>query len=385
VKPSILHIISSLNTGGAEIFLLRLISTLSDFDHHVVSLTASSDKPLLKKFKARTRSLHFLDMKKTDVFNIKKIFGLRSIIRSVSPDILQTWMYHANLLGSLAAWGLKTPLIWNIRNGALNDQHPQKLPLTTLTGVIVKAGALCSHYFPHNIIFNSFESADLHKKWGYYANKTLVIPNGFDTKTFKPNKNKRGALRKQWRMSDKDLVIGFVGRDHPQKDVSTFLTAAQFFLKNEPQARFVMCGKGFDKHNQKLVLLLKDLGISDRFLLLGRLDNIHEIYNGFDIFCSSSSYGEAFPNVLAEAMACGVPCVATEVGDARHILGSLGVLCSVKNPEKLAQALKEILRRKIDAPSLRRRIIDHYSLEKIAELYSTFYKTLLANGGNHTV
>jgi glycosyltransferase involved in cell wall biosynthesis len=380
-RPIITHIITGLAPGGAENFLLKLISSLKDFRHHVISLAPLENKNFARLFHEAAESVTTLNLSKKDIFQVYKVYSLIKLLKQQAPDLVQTWMYHANLFGGIAAKVNKIPIIWNIRNSHLDKESPEALRLNSLTNYVVKAGALLSKYVPNSIISCSHYAAKLHQTWGYEANKFVVVPNGVDTERFYPQRKLRTILRKKLGLENAKVVIGFIGRFHPHKDIPNLIKAAGLFLNKEPDARFVLCGRGLVKENKPLYEWLKEAGISNRFHLLGEVKNTHEIYNAFDLFCLPS-YTEAFPNVIIEAMACGIPCVGTDVGDTKLIIGDQGITVPPISPDKLAQALHLLLSKKRPPNKIRQRVLDNFTLSYASKLYRNLYNDQLSKHYN---
>jgi glycosyltransferase involved in cell wall biosynthesis len=375
-RPIITHIITGLSPGGAENFLLKLISSLKDFRHHVISLAPQEDNNFARLFHNAAESVTSLNLSTRNIFQVYKVFSLIKLLKQQAPDLVQTWMYHANLLGGIAAKANKIPVIWNIRNSSLSKEVPEVLKLNTVTNYIVKAGALLSNYIPDSIICCSHDAATLHQSWGYEENKFMIIPNGIDTERFRLQPELKNIVRKQWNLVEAKVVIGFVGRFHPQKDLPNFIKAARLFLLREPGARFVLCGTGITDENPIVKKLIENEGLCDRCHLLGKIssDEVHRVYNALDLLCLPSSYGEAFPNVIAEAMACGVPCVGTDVGDTSLIIGDQGLIVPPKQPASLSEAWHKLLSASINPSAIRQRILDNFTLSASGNAYRGLYR-----------
>ncbi|EKE00946.1 MAG: hypothetical protein ACD_21C00250G0019 [uncultured bacterium] len=371
--PTITHIITDLAPGGAETFLLRLVSSLKDFQHHVVSLAPIEDTNFTQLFFEKAASVTSLDISSKNIHEIYKLFSLSSLLKQQAPHLVQTWMYHANVIGGIAAKINKLPVIWNIRNSSLSKETPESLKLNTFTNYVVKTGAVLSKYIPETIVSCSHYAALLHQKWGYRKDNFIVIPNGIDIELFSPKPQIKTQLRKELGIGDLEIVIGFVGRLHPQKDIPNFLKAARLFLEHEPNAQFLLCGDGLTKENPLVNKWIENENLNNHCHLLDKISDTHNIYNVLDIYCSPSAYGEAFPNVIAEAMSCGIPCVGTDVGDTRLILGDQGITVPPKDPQALAQAWKHLLSQQIQPSLVRQRIIDNFSLPASSNLYRQLY------------
>jgi glycosyltransferase involved in cell wall biosynthesis len=287
-------------------------------------------------------------------------------------------MYHANVAATLAMLGLEFPLVWAIRQ-SLYDLAGEK----RMTRLVIKVGALLSCR-PRNILYNSLLSSRQHATFGYDETKTLLIPNGFDTSVFKPDEVARARIRADLAFPVDAFLIGLVARVHPVKDHTNFLLAARLFANTCPKAAFVLVGDGADSDNQTLLTLVCDLGLQDRVRLCGSRSDIAAIDAALDI-ASSSSWGEAFPNAIAEAMACGVPCVATDVGDVSQIIGDTGVVVPARDAPALAAGWAQLAA--LDASArhalgkrARQRIIERYSLQTMSNQYADLYQSLIKQG-----
>jgi len=357
-QKKIAHIITGLKQGGAETVLLRLVTHLPGFEHHVISLTDTGDLgSAFTKAGISITSLRFSLYR-------PNIYQLLQHLHRLKPDIIQTWMYHGDLLGGLAArlLGHKN-VIWNIRNSTLNPQTKWT------TRAVVKLCAHLSNKIPHTIVTCSQYARNIHEALGYAPEKFHVIPNGIDCQVFRPHTPWRHKVRAKLNLAEDTPVIGMVARFDPQKDFPTFIKAAQQITSYLPEARFLLIGPGCQEDNPTLRPLLQQATLP--LLLLGSRADIPELLNALDLFVLSSAYGEGFPNVIAEAMACDVPCVATAVGDTAEIIGDTGLVVPPKDPTTLAAACLQIL---ADPPSgQRQRIIDLFSLTRMIEQYSQLY------------
>jgi glycosyltransferase involved in cell wall biosynthesis len=287
-------------------------------------------------------------------------------------------MYHGNLAAVLARWaggGRRPPLLWNIRQSLQAIQHEKPM-----TRGVIRAGARLSS-LPRQIVYNAQSSADRHVQIGYRADRTLVIPNGFDTETFRPDPACRAELRQHLGLPPDALIIGLVARWHPVKDHPTFLRAARRISDQMPAAHFVLAGRAVDRENPVLNGLIHELGLESRVHLLGNVADPSGLTAGLDI-ASCSSLSEAFPNVLGEALACGVPCVSTDVGDAAWIVGDAGVIVPPHDPVRFADACLELLSldrgaREAMGQRGRDRVRAQFGIDRIATRYAELYTTLV--------
>lgn len=321
-----------------------------------------------QKLEKTSTPIFSLNMKK-GVPDIRAILRLRFLARLMRPDIIQCWMYHANLLG-LSLLQPKSTL-WSIRCSDLD---------LSLYGHIyrfaVMAGARLSS-LPYAVAVNSIAGRDVHKKLGYNPKKWVIIPNGFDTEIFKPDLEARSQIRAGLNIPHDALVIGLIGRFDPMKDHATFFSAASLFLRSHPDALFILAGRGVTDQNPSMRDYTEAITGQRKFRLLGERDDIPRIISAIDI-ATSSSMSEGFPNVIGEAMACGVPCVATDAGDSGLLMGDTGLVVNKKSPQELCKAWDMIARitpeARLEMGSRGRdRIQKHYSQGKTTRSYEDLY------------
>jgi glycosyltransferase involved in cell wall biosynthesis len=376
-KIKILFIITGLNSGGAEVMLLSLLSSINRdrFEPSVISLM---DKGIygeqIEQLNIPVYCVKMLAGKPT--INSAKLIA--KLIKQIEPDLIQGWMYHANLAAQVFNFLVKreTPVLWSIHH-SLHAISSEKL----LTQGIIRFGAWSSKY-ADKVAFVSEKSQAQHQQIGYFKGNSCVIPNGFDTSKFKPSAEIRQKFRQELNIADHVFLIGSVARYHAMKDHANFLQAAHLLLVEHPETKFVMVGTNVDYENQTLTTLIDTLGIGDNVYLLGQRSDIPQITPALDILTSSSAYGEAFPLVLGEAMSCEVPCVVTDIGDSAWIVGDTGKVVPPKNPTALAQAWQEVMTMDISVKAnlgklARKRIINKFSLISIVDRYENLYQSLV--------
>jgi len=377
----ILFIITGVGTGGAEMMLYKLLSGIdrTKFEPVVLSLLRKDcfGDQVVNKITALDIPIHSLGMEVGE-FDIKKLPKLLDLVRQEQPDILQGWMYHANVAAQLASFlTFKfTPTIWNIRH-SLHSLDYEKKGTAMLIRLLSKLSS-----FPVKIIYNSQVGATQHQKVGYKSPKTIVIPNGFDINIFQPSSANRDHLRQELGLAQDAFLIGRICRYHLMKDHETFLRAAALLLQDAPDLHFVLAGINVDHNNSHLREVLNELNIGDRIHLLGERKDVPYLTSALDIAVSSSYFGEAFPNVIGEAMACEVPCVVTGVGDSALIVGDTGKIVPPKNSRVLANACQELIAlgtagREALGKKARQKIIELYSLESIITQYEKLYQSIL--------
>lgn len=370
-------VIPTLAYGGAQMMLVKLLSRLdrTAFVPEVISLT--NEIPLADHLMHQGIPVRVLGMRQ-GLPDPRKLLALSFWLRKSRPDLVQTWMYHADLIGGFAAaLAGRPPVIWNIRHSDLNPAADKRM-----TMLIAKVCARLSRWLPRRIICCAGTARDIHVAIGYAKEKFEVIPNGFDLAAFRPDPISRARVREELGFSSKALAIGLAARFHPQKDHRGFVHAAGLFARQCPQARFVLCGEDVNEGNQELAGWARETGVPERFVFLGRRSDMPAVTTAFDIACSSSASGEAFSNTLGEAMACGVPCVATDVGDAAQILGDTGFIVRPQNPAAMAAAWQEMASlgeggRLALGARARQRVLENFSLDRVTDRYESLYRDIL--------
>ncbi|HMN13113.1 MAG TPA: glycosyltransferase [Bellilinea sp.] len=368
-RPCITHIITGLEVGGAERALHVLLTggLQRTFDNRVISLAGPGHYgPILA---AEGIPVGCLGMQPGRP-GPRQIWELRRMIHQNPPDLIQGWMYHGNLAATAAGRLVSVPtkVAWNIRRSreAAEDMRVS-------TNAIVRIGSWLSSW-PDAILYNSVRSRNQHESDGYAANCAHVIPNGFDTVRWRPEPLAATRLRQELALAEDVRIIGFVARSHPDKDPGNLFHAYARIAEKFPSWHLVCVGKGLaDVASGKLD--------PSRVSFLGERWDMPQVMPGFDLLCLSSQV-EGFPNVLGEAMACGVPCVSTDVGDAIPILGKTGWAVPPRNSAALADALSQAMMQpmedlRIRGQTARQRIIDYYSLHSVIEHYRILYTTLL--------
>lgn len=373
----IAHVITGLETGGAETMLYRLIaaSDRQHYDHHVLSLTNSAGN-LKSKIMALGVPVVELGMAPGRPTPLG-LWRLMRHLRRIRPNLVHNWMYHANLAGGLAAklTGIG-PIIWGIHASSLEKETTK-----TSTRLVVWLSSLLSGWMPEEIICCSQSSLQIHLSFGYQEEKLSVIPNGFDIDAFAPNPQVRREVRAELGIPDGVPVIGQVARFDPQKDFPNFIAAVQQLLQHRPDAHVILCGNGIDRDNHRLMTWIEDAGIGHAVHLLGERDDVPRICTAFDVATMSSAYGEAFPLAVGEAMASGVPAVVTNVGDSAYLVGDTGKVVAPRNPGALCRAWEELLsmppeQRKALGAAARDRIVTHFSIDTITRRFEDLYDAL---------
>lgn len=370
MSKKIVHIIIGLDVGGAELMLKRLVLNSQKkgiFQHEVISLTNLGTIGCFLK----ESGIPVYELNMNSIFSLFKVyFYLVKILKKIKPDVVQTWMYHSDLIGGLAAKSIGiNNIIWGIRNSALDSNSG------TLKKMIRKACALASVQVPKKIVCVAHKAKDLHVSIGYCKDKMIVIPNGFDIKRFNIDDKLRSEYRNELNIDENKLVIGNIGRFTPAKNQVNFIKACILLLDKGYDFDVIMAGRDISINNSEIKNLI---GSRKNFKLVEELNQPEKFYNAIDVFCLSS-ITEGFPNVLGEAMATERVCLTTDAGDAREILGNCGYHINDPSSDAIAEALETHILSK-DLSSLmgigkiaRMKIVDNYSLDKIVLDFEKLY------------
>jgi glycosyltransferase involved in cell wall biosynthesis len=363
------HLINDLEVAGTERALVNVVPNLdrSRFSNEVISLVEPG--VFGHDLRAAGIPLTSLGMRRGRA----SLSGLARVVRHLRrsrPTILQTWLYHADLLGTVAHYFVPSMrLLWNVRCTDIATSPGS----TRLLWIMRLLAGLSAR--PDAVIVNSKLGKLFHEEFGYRPRRWIELPNGVDTQQFRPRFDMRKKLRASLGIQGPGPVIGMVARYHPMKDHATFLQASAKFARDYPDARFVLCGIDCDSRNENLNRLILQAGPSGRVILLGIRNDMETIYPAFDLVTLCSAFGEGFPNVLTEAMACGVPCVATDIGACRDIIEDVGLIVAPRDPAALAQAWKAILAGPTEALAMkvRTRAVERYRIDRICRLYEAAY------------
>jgi glycosyltransferase involved in cell wall biosynthesis len=334
MKRHVLHVISGLAVGGAEMALYRLILEFrgSEYTHTVIALTPEGG--MYARFVEAGIRLIVLDVRRSPVSHFLRLYRL---VRTLRPDIVQTWLYHADFFGGLAArLAGNRNVIWGIRTTDVDGGCARA------TSFVRKLCASLSRWVPHTIVCVAEAARRSHSLVGYDVDRMVVVGNGFDLSTLTASQSQRSQLRGQCGFDTDDIVLGTLGRFNLDKDHANFVKAAGQLARRHDRLRFLMVGKDLDSDNKDLLRWIDDTGYPDRFVLLGERSDVSVCLAAMDIFCLSSKT-EAFPNVVGEAMAMGLPCVATDVGDVAVLMADTGVLVPTANPDALARGVAGLI------------------------------------------
>ncbi|WP_181390982.1 glycosyltransferase family 4 protein [Achromobacter pulmonis] len=376
-KLRVMHVITGLGQGGAESVLLRLATyPEAAVEHTVVSLT---DEGIYgERLRAAGVAVHALGMKRGRV-SLGGFLALRALIARTRPDAVQTWMYHADLIGGLAARlaGVRA-IAWGIRN---SGEHLERSSRSAR--LVLRACALLSGWVPRAIVCAAQKAAERHADKGYRRDRLVVVSNGYDLSRYTPDEAARARVRAQWGLADDAPVIGCVARWDPLKDHANLLRAIAALVRDgrDGGLRCVLIGRGMAADNPELGALIDRLGLRERLVLAGPSDDVPAAMNGLDLHVLSSC-AEGFPNVVAEAMACGVYCVVTDVGDAAYIVGDTGVVVPPEQPEALARGIETALRevaargRERAGQPARARVLERFDLARMVQSYIAVWRRI---------
>jgi glycosyltransferase involved in cell wall biosynthesis len=372
-KIKIVHIITALNVGGTEMMLYKLLPRMRKDRFENIVITLKEKGELSEDFESQNiRVYNVLGM--GGVLRVSALIKSLNIFRQINPDLIQGWLAHGNLIATLASAFLpyRLSILWNIRYIALPKGETKRSIL-----FIIKLLSILS-FLPQKIVFNSKAGADDHCRMGYRSDKSCIIPNGFDTKLFSPSEKNRSCVRSELNISEEAILIGLIGRFDPLKDHSCFLKAGAMLLSGKRGIFFLLAGREVDWQNQQLKQLIEKLGMSKKVFLLGERRDVHRITAALDI-AACSSVAEGFPNVIGEAMSCGIPCVVTDVGDSALLVGDTGTVVPPRNHEALCEAWLKLIEmgsaeRQILGEKARKRIEDHFSIQKVVKKYEQLYE-----------
>jgi glycosyltransferase involved in cell wall biosynthesis len=372
----ILHVITGLAVGGAEMALYRLILEFrgSEYSHTVIVLTPGGG--LYSRFVESGIKLIVLDVRRSPVSDMLRLYRL---MRTLQPDIVQTWLYHADFLGGLAARvaGIRN-VIWGVRTTDVDGGCARA------TAFVRQACASLSRWIPHTIVCVAEAARRSHSLVGYDPGRMVVVGNGFDLSVLTSDQSQRGQLRTQCGFDKDDVVVGTLGRFNLDKDHANFVQAAGQLARRHPRLRFLMVGENLDANNDDLMDWIDATGHADRFVLLGERSDVAVCLAAMDIFCLSSRT-EAFPNVVGEAMAMGLPCVSTDVGDVGVLMADTGVLVPKADPTALAQGVAGLMAlgpayREQMGQKAKERIRATFTMACVRKRFECIYENVITKG-----
>jgi len=369
----VFFLIRSLNIGGTERQLVELVKGLDKTRFKVTVGIFYYEGALIKEIEG-IPGIHVISLNKRGRWDIARfICHFIKILTTLKPHILYSYLPDANLVGLISGRIARVKqIVWGVRASNMDVSR-----YDWLVGISLRLSVFLSR-FPNAIISNSFAGKEFHEKIGYRNKHMAFIHNGINTEHFIPDRNAGASVRAEWGINKKTILIGLVARMDPMKDYLVFLKAAQIFVQRHKSVCFVCVGDGPMDYKEKLYSLSEESGLSDFIIWAGLRSDMPAVYSALDIVTSTSSYGEGFSNVIAEAMACGVPCVVTDVGDSALIVGDTGLVVPIKDPEALANGWMNMLKRLennacLSSKKTRERIVSNYSVELLIKKTSALF------------
>lgn len=306
-------------------------------------------------------------------------------LRTIKPSIVHTWLYHADLMGGVAALLARVKfIIWNI----CSSQLP-KAQTKLSTRIVLRVLALLSRLIPDKILTVSRAGIDAHVALGYVPDRFLFVPVGIELRDLLSHRDARHAIRIKLGIPYDATLIGLIARFDPLKNQEGFLSAAGILHKKRPEVHFVLAGPGVDRNNRLLMEWVNELGLTDVVHLLGFQEEIIELTSAIDIAVSSSR-SEGFSTTICEAMMCGVPCVVTDVGDSAYIVGNAGRVVPPNDAQAMSDAWEDLLRLSKDefrfmGKSAWQRASEHFGINLMVRSYEAVYDQLMRVGDNSPV
>lgn len=334
----ILFLIRSLGFGGAERQLVNVAKGLHKRGHDILVVTFYSGGQLEKELSKAHVLMHSLEKRgRWDL--IRPTIHLIRLVRKIKPTVIYGYLPSENILAvATKAFCPFLKAVWGLRTSDIDLSRYDWFTRFTYQAQKYLAP------FADLIVVNSHAGHDHYIAQGFPERKVKVIHNGIDTERFKPNEQAGRKVRSEWNVHPEEKLVGLVGRLDPVKDHQTFLKAAALLAQEQKDVRFVCIGDGPAEYRDELHMLSVELGVAARMIWAGAREEIESIYNAFDVLVSSSS-SEGFSNVLCEGIACGIPCVASDVGDSAHILGdSAGIVVPRSDARALADAILSVMR-----------------------------------------
>jgi glycosyltransferase involved in cell wall biosynthesis len=374
------HVITSLHADGAQQALLRILTALATRAARMNVVSLRDEGSLGDALISQGIPVQTLGMR-GGLRAARGAARLVRLLRKQRPDVVVTWLYHGDLAGGVAAkLAGRRPVVWNVRHSGLADSSTG--PSTRL------ASAACcrlARRVPDAIVFCSERSRDEHVARGYPASRSIVIPNGFEFATFCPRPGAVERVRAELELPTRATLVGHFGRYHAAKDHATLLSAAARVAVADEDVHFVLCGRDVDANNAVLVETLRKLALTNRCHLLGHRPDVAELMAAMDVVVSSSRT-EGFPNAIGEALACGVPCVGTDVGDTRRIIGPGGAIVPPREARTLAAAILRLLERPpVERQRIgelgRRHVEAYFEISRLAEEHLNVWTAAAAGAG----
>lgn len=365
---TIVHIINGLESGGAETTMFNLCTYDKNNKHIVISLV--DEGRYFKLLQEHQIEVYCLDLKGKG-WLIAKFYKLFKLLKTIKPDVVQTWMYHSDLIGGVVARlaGVKK-VFWGIRNSILTSKLSKRSTI-----VVSRICSVLSYVVPFKIICCADKALTVHAELGYCRSKLHVINNGYVLSKFSQNPALASDFLAEIKHSEAEVLFGCVGRFDPNKDHRNLLEALKIVQQQGIVFRCCLVGNQMTSDNSQLMGWISDNGLEQQIILSGLRSDIPAIMNALDIHVLSS-VAEAFPNVLCEAMACGTPCVSTDVGDAAIIIADTGWVVPPGDAVSLAHAIISAISERSNVvgwqkrrAACRDRIVNNFSVDKMVAAY----------------
>jgi glycosyltransferase involved in cell wall biosynthesis len=375
-RMKVLHVITDLGQGGAEAVSFRLIAaTTGAADHAVISL--HQDGVFGPQLRARNIPVAALGMDRGRI-SVSALRRLRTLIVETRPDVIQTRLYHADLLvGALARFAGSPPVVW-----AVHSTELAAFSKTWKTRAVRRVCSWASGVLPSFIVSDARSTARFHVDLGYEAEKIVVIRNGVDPALFNPDAAARARIRSEWGIGADEPLLGCAARWDPLKDHANLLSAIAALVRKGTRFRCALVGSGMTQGNQDLQKLIDGAGVRDRLILAGPRTDMPAVMNALDLHVLPSC-SESLPVAVIEAMACGIPCVVTDVGDAGDIVADTGWVVPARDSGALAKGIELALTERVcsdgrRASACRARITDEFSLSRMANEYASLWSRAVA-------
>ena len=373
----IAHVITGLGAGGTPVMLHKVLAAqraMPDIESCVIGLIREGSMAAsIRELGVPVTSLGMMP----SVPDPRALWQLARTLRDFRPDLIQSWLYHSDLMSSLVRpWVGKPPVVWNLRHATLDPQHDGRSTLWT-----AKACAWLSRTSPTRILVNTVSGRRVHADYGYDDSKMQIVPNGFDLGRFCPSPAARTELRTSLGLASNTLLVGLVARFSDLKGQALFIQAMAQVAVRLPEVHFILCGTNITPTNQTLSEWVRLSGCEGRFHLLGERLDVERIHAALDVEVSAS-VSEAFSNSIGEALCCGVPCVVTDVGDSAWLVDDAGWVVPSQEAPAMANACLQILtasesRRTELSQLARQRMSQHFDIAVIARQYRDIWQEVL--------
>lgn len=373
---TLVHFIAAPGGGGAEAMLGNLVVAMDreKWRTVVIVVDGRSWPEAMARLRAAGAEVH--DLEAAAFLRKDTLSKLARLLRQIQPDVVQTWMHHADFVGGWCArWAGIQRVVWGIH---CREIHTNPGDSALKTQVFRRLLGMTARFVPARIISCSALAMQDHLPMGYPAKRMTWVPNGIETSRFVPDAEARAATRKVLSVPESAPLVGYIGRFHEMKDLTTWLRAAALLQTRKPEAHFWLCGG--EEHDL-------DDGARAALSLMPLRQQVHfsafraapeRVYPALDLF-SLSSRTEACPMTVMEALSCGIPCVTTDVGDCSRLLDSVGAVVPVRDPEALARAWEEMLHHPSPAGSLRQHAVARFDIAVAARAYEKVYQEVLSS------